>query len=69
MATIGTQGRLLKCLPNVGGNWNNTANAGVFYRNFNNTPSNTNNNNGARAVRLRHNHALRRSLRGPAVPC
>jgi hypothetical protein len=38
----------------VGGNWNNGSHAGVFNRNFNNTPSNTNNNNGARACRLWH---------------
>ena len=47
-------------LPIVGGNWNNTANAGVFCVNLNNTTSsNTNNNNGARAVRLQRNHAKR----------
>jgi hypothetical protein len=33
----------------VGGNWNNGANAGVFYRNFNNYRSNDNNFAGARA--------------------
>ena len=31
-------------VPNVSGNWNNTANAGVFYRNFNNNRTNSNNN-------------------------
>jgi hypothetical protein len=31
------------------GNWNNAANAGVFYRNWNNNRSNDNNNNGFRA--------------------
>ena len=35
--------------PIVGGNWNNNANAGVFYRNFNNNRSNDNTNNGCRA--------------------
>lgn len=54
MATLGTKGRFLNCLPHVGGNWNNGSHAGVFNRNFNNTPSNTNNNNGARACRLWH---------------
>lgn len=51
-------------LPNVGGHWDNTANAGVFNVNLNNTSSNANIINGARAVRLRHNHAQRRALRG-----
>ncbi len=32
------------------GNWNETANAGVFYRNLNNNRSNDNNNNGFRAA-------------------
>jgi hypothetical protein len=44
-------------LPIVGGNWNNTANAGVFNVNLNNDSSNANNNNGARAVRLQRIHA------------
>jgi hypothetical protein len=39
-------------LPNAGGNWNNVANAGVFELNINNTATNDNNNNGARACRL-----------------
>jgi hypothetical protein len=56
-------------LPNVGGNWDNTANAGVFNVNLNNTSGNANNNNGARAVRLRHNHAQRWFSREPSVPC
>jgi hypothetical protein len=56
-------------LPHVGGNWNNAANSGVFEVNLNNNATNDNNNNGARAVRLRHNHAQRRSLRGSAVTC
>lgn len=34
--------------PHVGGNWNNNANAGLFYRNFNNNRSNANNNYGCR---------------------
>lgn len=32
------------------GNWNNAANAGVFYRNWNNNRSNDNNNAGFRAA-------------------
>jgi len=32
------------------GNWNESANAGVFYRNLNNNRSNDNNNNGFRAA-------------------
>ena len=31
----------------AGGNWNNDLNAGPFYTNLNNTPSNTNTNIGA----------------------
>lgn len=31
------------------GNWNNTTNAGVWYANWNNGRSNSNNNNGFRA--------------------
>jgi|GEM_PF-1976128 hypothetical protein len=34
-----------------GGNFNNTANAGVFYLNVNNAPSNANNNIGFRACK------------------
>lgn len=37
-------------LPNCGGNWNNTSNAGVFYVNLNNTRSNTNTNIGFRSA-------------------
>lgn len=39
-------------LPIVGGNWNNNANAGVFTVNLNNDSGNTNNNIGARSLRL-----------------
>jgi len=40
---------VLICLvPLVGGNWNNAANAGVFYLNLNNVRSNSNNNVGGR---------------------
>ena len=35
-----------------GGNFNNTANAGVFYLNLNNAPSNANNNIGFRAATI-----------------
>jgi hypothetical protein len=56
-------------LPHVGGNWNNGANAGVFSVNLNNNATNTNNNIGARAVRLRHNHAQWIPSRGRLVPC
>jgi len=31
------------------GNWNNSSDAGVFYRNWNNNRSNDNNNNGFRS--------------------
>ena len=34
--------------PLASGNWNNAANAGVFYRNWNNNRSNDNNNVGFR---------------------
>jgi len=33
---------------NVGGNWNNAGNAGLFYFNANNTATNTNTNIGCR---------------------
>lgn len=33
-------------VSNVSGNWNNESNAGSFYRNVNNTPSNRNRNHG-----------------------
>jgi len=56
-------------LPHVGGNWNNGATAGVFSVNLNNNATNTNNNIGARAVRLRHNHAQWIPSRGRLVPC
>jgi hypothetical protein len=35
--------------PLCAGNWNNTSNAGVFCRNWNNNRTNANNNNGFRA--------------------
>jgi len=35
---------------NAGGNWNNTSNAGLGYRNANNERSNTNNNIGFRSA-------------------
>lgn len=34
----------------VGGNWNNSGNAGLFYFNANNTSSNSNSNVGARLL-------------------
>lgn len=40
------------CLPLVGGRWDDTARAGVFYRSLGNTPSTANASIGARAVRL-----------------
>lgn len=36
--------------PYASGNWNNAANAGVFYRNWNNNRSNDNNNAGFRCA-------------------
>lgn len=36
--------------PIASGNWNDAANAGVFYRNWNNSRSNDNNNVGFRAA-------------------
>jgi hypothetical protein len=36
--------------PNVGGNFNNGSNAGLFYWNLNNSPSNANINIGARHI-------------------
>ena len=36
--------------PIASGNWNDAANAGVFYRNWNNNRSNDNNNIGFRAA-------------------
>jgi len=41
--------RILMCILLASGNWNNAANAGVFYRNWNNNRSNDNNNIGFRA--------------------
>lgn len=37
-------------LPIAGGNWNNGANAGVFYLNLNNTRTNSNSNIGFRSA-------------------
>ena len=37
-------------VPYASGNWNNAANAGVFYRNWNNNRSNDNNNYGFRCA-------------------
>lgn len=37
-------------LPNCGGNWNNTSNAGLAYLNLNNLRSNVNNNIGSRSA-------------------
>lgn len=37
--------------PLASGNWNNNANAGVFYRNWNNNRSNDNNEYGFRVAR------------------
>ena len=37
-------------MPNCGGNWNNGANAGVFYVNLNNPRSNVNANLGFRSA-------------------
>jgi hypothetical protein len=48
---VGKKGKRLnmqKALPIRGGNWNNSANAGVFALNCNNDRSNANNNIGAR---------------------
>ena len=36
--------------PLLGGNWNNSSNAGVWAVNFNNSRTNSNNNVGSRAV-------------------
>ena len=43
------KGRVTKMFSVACGNWNNSANAGVFNRNFNNNRSNSNNNYGFRA--------------------
>lgn len=45
-------GNVLSRLPIVGGNWNNAANAGVFYLNLNNPRSNSNHNIGFRSALL-----------------
>lgn len=37
-------------IPNRGGNWNNSSNAGVFYLNLNNPRSNVNTNIGFRSA-------------------
>jgi len=39
---------VIDCAVNRGGNWDNGVNAGVFYANLNNAPSNSNTNNGFR---------------------
>lgn len=36
----------MHCVLNVGGNWNNRSNAGLFYFNGNNSTSNSNSNIG-----------------------
>jgi len=41
----------LDCYQLRGGNWNNGANAGPFYANLNNAPTNTNNNIGFRCCK------------------
>jgi hypothetical protein len=46
MATL----RVVRRSFNCGGNWNNGANAGVFYANGNNTRTNTNANIGFRSA-------------------
>lgn len=43
------QGNRLNMCTAAGGNWNNTANAGPWARNCNNSRTNTNNNYGVRA--------------------
>ena len=43
------KGRVTKMFSVACGNWNNSTNAGVFNRNFNNNRSNSNNNYGFRA--------------------
>lgn len=40
---------LIGLFPIASGNWNNAADAGLFYRNWNNNRSNDNNNYGFRA--------------------
>lgn len=37
-------------IANVGGNYNNGLNTGAFYLNVNNSPTNTNDNNGSHLV-------------------
>jgi hypothetical protein len=45
-------GNRIQRLPYCGGNWNNGANAGVFYVNLNNPRSNANGNIGFRSALL-----------------
>ena len=40
----------MHCVLNVGGNWNNRSNAGLFYFNGNNSTSNSNSNIGAHII-------------------
>lgn len=40
----------MHCVLNVGGNWNNRSNAGLFYFNGNNSTSNSNSNIGAHMI-------------------
>jgi len=66
------RGIVLICLvPLVGGNWNNTANAGVFYLNLNNVRSNSNNNVGGRDcyfnLKLHNEYTGVRGIQVPAV--
>ena len=50
--------------PHVGGNWNNSSNAGVWAVNFSNSRANSNNNVGSRAV-IRSTPRQSRGLMGP----
>jgi hypothetical protein len=66
------RGIVLICLvPLVGGNWSNTANAGVFYLNLNNVRSNSNNNVGGRDcyfnLKLHNEDTGVRGIQVPAV--
>ena len=46
---LGQYNNMTLCMaPIVGGNWNNTSNAGAFCVNLNNTRTNSNNNVGGR---------------------
>lgn len=49
----GSDNRSQRRLANCGGNWNNTSNAGLGYRNGNNPRTNVNNNIGFRVARLK----------------